>query len=158
MTHRAYLFERKMPPLLHIDLTCLLSDRYKKHSKLACMGLTPTFLTFMRVMRGRLSRYIVIVPSTSSGTVGRQAQGPWGFFENTPHEEVFRECPIFGAILSLGSSNESRNEIRNAVWAKRVLGQAKRAELERIEWLLKSDNRPPRQDVFALFLLLRFSF
>ena len=52
---------------------------------------------------------------TSSGTVGRQAQRPRSFFENTPHEEVFRECPIFGAILSLGSSNESRNEIRNAV-------------------------------------------
>ena len=44
-----------------------------------------------------------------------QAQGPWGFFENTPHEEVFRDCPIFGAILSLGSRSEPRNEIRNAV-------------------------------------------
>ena len=68
--------------------------------------------------------------------------------ENTPHEEVFRGCPIFGAILSLGSRSEPRNEIRNAVWAKRVLGQAKRAELERIEWLLKSDNRPPSSGRF----------
>ena len=53
--------------------------------------------------------------ATSSETVGRQAQRPRSFFENTPHEEVFRECPIFGAILSLGSLLEPRNEIQNAV-------------------------------------------
>jgi len=60
----------------------------------------------------------------------RQAQGPLregalgtqkglreraARLENTPHEEVFRGCPIFGAILSLGSRSEPRNEIRNAV-------------------------------------------
>jgi len=29
---------------------------------------------------------------------------------------------------------------------------------EFIEWLLKSDNRPPRQDVFALFLFASVFF
>ena len=88
-----------------------------------------------------------VSPSTGSGTAERLWERA-ARLENTPHEEVFRGCPIFGAILSLGSRSEPRNEIRNAVWAKRVLGQAKRAELERIEWLLKSDNRPPSSGRF----------
>ena len=52
MTHRAYLFKGKMPPLLCVDLSRLLSDKYENRSKLACMGLTLTFLTYTRVMRG----------------------------------------------------------------------------------------------------------
>ena len=145
MTHRAYLFERKMPPLLHIDLTCLLSDRYKKHSKLACMGLTPTFLTFMRVMRGRLSRYIVIVPSTSSGTVGRQAQGPWG--------DKLRDRAASSKTLRTRRSLETVL-FSEPYWVLACCArQGTKYEMlsersEPIEWLLKSDRRPPSSGRF----------
>ena len=41
--------------------------------------------------------------------------------ENIPHEEVFRVCRIFWSnIESLIDEDNLSNEIRNAVWAKRV--------------------------------------
>ena len=49
-----YLFEGKILPFLCIVLTCLLSGKYDICSKLACMGLTMMFMTYMRVMRGQL--------------------------------------------------------------------------------------------------------
>ena len=76
MTLGDYLFEGKILPLLRAILTRLLSSKYGNYSKLACMGLITMFMTYTRVMRGRLSRYIVFGPSMLRLAL-RQAQGPW---------------------------------------------------------------------------------
>ena len=79
-THRAYLFEGKIPPRSCVVVIVLLSVNYKGSPKLAPTPLIPSFLISMRVMRGRLSRYIVFVPSilrqTLRQALGSQTQGP----------------------------------------------------------------------------------
>jgi len=66
MTLGAYLFEGKILPCLCVAIIALLSVDYKNSPKLAPTPLIPSFLISKRVMSGRLSRYIVFVPSNIS--------------------------------------------------------------------------------------------
>ena len=67
-----------MPSLFTKLIIVLLSGGYKIFSKLTSTTLFALFLTSARVMRGRLSRYIVFVPSTGPSTSSGTAQGPRG--------------------------------------------------------------------------------